>query len=324
MRAWVRNSTMNKKGLLAFLLALAFGSSASAGELNLAGKWSTRVGVIRIFQQGKSLSGKLIWVNDTCSFKKGDVILEGVLLEDSLAGRWRYCLRGKDCRGDGWAPMVMLAAREGKVLSGAAHFPETACAIGGRGKGDAVAARKLKPVPVAKIPVAAPDAGAPAVAGPVDEKGRPLEEQVPPPRPEDYAANSGSWRSEMEQGASQMDSGFFERARKNFLHAIELDPTRPEAYNGVGVTYYARNDYEEALNWYKKALEVDSSFGDAFYNMACVYALLGKKQLALRFLGIAAINGYAEAEAMQKDPDLEKLRSEPEYKKILEQMSNKK
>lgn len=312
---------MNKTGRLVFLLSLALGGVTGAGELNLAGKWSTRVGVLRIRQQGKSVSGKLIWVNDTCAFKKGDVILEGVLLEDSLSGRWRYCLKGKDCKGDGWAPMVMLAAREGKVLSGAAHFPKSACAIGGRGKGDAVAARKMQPVAAAR-PQPAADAGPVVAEAPQDEKGRPLEEQVPALKPEQYAANAGSWRSEMEQGASQMESGFFERARKNFLRAIELDPTRPESYNGVGVTYYARKDYEEALSWYKKALEIDSSFGDAFYNMACVYALLGKKPIALRYLGIAAMNGYAEPQAMQDDPDLENLRSEPEFKKILEQMKS--
>jgi len=276
-----------------------------------------------MYQQGRQVTGKLIWVSRTCPLHKGDVVIKGVLLEDSLAGKWRYCLRGGDsCRGQGWAPMVMLVARGGKVLSGAAHFPAARCSIGGRSRGDAVVARKLRPRP--RRP--AVDAGVvtpPVVAeGPRDENGQPLEEEVKPLDPASYAANVADWRTAMEQGAAQMNAGFFERARKLFRRASELDPTRPEAYNGVGVTYYARNDYEQALDWYKKALEVDSSFGDAFYNMACIYALLGKKELAFRYLNIAALNGYAEAGAMRADNDLRTLHHDPRFQEILNKMQS--
>ena len=65
-----------------------------------------------------------------------------------------------------------------------------------------------------------------------------------------------------------------------------------------------RNDLDRALEWYKKALVVDPDFGDAYYNMACVYALQGQKELALRYLQIAALNGYASAEGIDADPDL--------------------
>ena len=69
-----------------------------------------------------------------------------------------------------------------------------------------------------------------------------------------------------------------------------------------------RNDLARALEWYKKALAVDPDFGDAYYNMACVYALEGQKEMALRYLQIAALNGYATAEGIDGDPDLESVR----------------
>jgi superkiller protein 3 len=124
-------------------------------------------------------------------------------------------------------------------------------------------------------------------------------------------------RALMRDGAAWLREGNFESARGQFLAAVDVDPALPEAYNGVGVTFRMRNDQEAALDWYKKSLAVNPDFGDAYYNMACVYALQGKKDLALRYLQIAALNGYASAEGIDEDPDLESLRDEPAYRALL-------
>jgi tetratricopeptide (TPR) repeat protein len=79
-----------------------------------------------------------------------------------------------------------------------------------------------------------------------------------------------------------------------------------------------RDDLPAALGWYKRALAVDPDFGDAYYNMACVYALQGSTGMALRYLQIAAMNGYATAEGMDQDPDLERLRAEPGYRALVQ------
>jgi len=98
---------------------------------------------------------------------------------------------------------------------------------------------------------------------------------------------------------------------------VALDPRLPEAYNGVGVTWRMRDDFPAALEWYKKALGVDPDFGDAYYNMACVYALSGQPELALRYLQIAAVNGYATAEGIGEDPDLASLRELPAWQALV-------
>jgi Flp pilus assembly protein TadD len=121
----------------------------------------------------------------------------------------------------------------------------------------------------------------------------------------------------MTDAAAWLHEGNFERARKRFQEAIALDPGLPEAFNGVGVTYRMRNDLAAAVAWYKKALAVDPDFGDAYYNMACVYALQGQEELALRYLQIAAMNGYATAEGIDQDPDLEPLRATPAYRALV-------
>lgn len=316
-------------GALLLCLLVGFSFSARAQGIELSGKWASKLGVIRLHQEGKQVTGKLIWANQkTCPFKRGDQVLKGVLLEDSLSGQWRYCLTGGECRGDQWAPVVMLVARAGKVLSGAAHFKATECGIGGKGKGDGVVVRKLKRKPKPQKIPGSKDAGTQVAEvdrqpGLVDDDGQPLEEEVQAPDPKAYEKNAGTWRENMEQAVGHMGSGFFERARKNFKAATQLDPTRPEAFNGIGVTYYARGDYQEALRWYKRALEVDPNFGDAYYNMACIYSLMKKKALAFRYLHIAALNGYAEFQAMEADEDLNNLRGDQRYQEILKEMKKK-
>jgi tetratricopeptide (TPR) repeat protein len=107
-------------------------------------------------------------------------------------------------------------------------------------------------------------------------------------------------------------------AGTDLLHGTLLQ--RAEAYNGVGVAFHARGDLDEALAWYKRALEADPRFGDAFYNMGCAYALGGQRDLAFRYLRMAALNRYSEREQMEKDPDLEDLHDDPQWTEILDQM----
>src|SRR5262249_37193665 len=121
-------------------------------------------------------------------------------------------------------------------------------------------------------------------------------------------------------GAAWLQEGKFERAQSAFRAALDKDPQRAEAYNGVGVTFYARGDLEEALAWYKRSLEADPRFGDAFYNMACNQALQSKRELAFRYLRMAALNHYQEREAMEKDGDLASLHDDAQWRDILKQM----
>ncbi len=53
------------------------------------------------------------------------------------------------------------------------------------------------------------------------------------------------------------------------------------------------------------------------YNVACGYALAGKKEEALDWLELAVQKGFNEFEHMRKDPDLDSLRGEKRYKKLL-------
>lgn len=284
--------------LLALLAALP-AAAAHAVEPSVTGEWESPLGRIRIEAEGDLYTGRLVAPSDACRLQAGSEVLKGTLLDDSFAGKLRVCLRGKGCRvKEEWANAVFLAAAGS--LSGAVHVGSRGCVAPVGRKGGVVLRRAEGPAP-------APGATA-----------------VSPARPgaktsarDATRARRAKAREIIADGAVYLNEGSFEAARRRFLEAIETDETLPEAYNGVGVTWRMRNDLDRALEWYKRALTVDPDFGDAYYNMACVYALRGEKDLALRYLQIAALNGYASAEGIDADPDLESLRGDPAYQALV-------
>jgi Flp pilus assembly protein TadD len=268
---------------LATLLCAA-GAPARAAPPAVAGEYDTPLGRVRVAGDGTSFTGTLVAPRGACRLPRGAEVLRATLLDDSLAGQVRLCLTGC-AEAEGWAGAVLLVGA--KALSGAAHVKK-GCAAPALGRNGGLAFTR------------APAAGA-APAG---------------PRAPSREARAKA-RELMRDGAAWLGEGNFERARKRFEEAIALDGRIPEAFNGVGVTHRMRDDLGAALGWYKRALAVDPDFGDAYYNMACVYALQGQPELALRYLQIAALNGYATAEGIDEDPDLASLRDEPAYRALV-------
>jgi len=284
---------MRRLGFLATLLATAATTAHASGPL-VDGEYESPLGRVRVVGSGATFRGVLVAASDLCAFREGDEVLRATLLDDSLAGQVRVCLAGKGCRAkEEWSSAVLLAS--GERLSGAVHVAGKGCKAP-LGKNGGLAFVRVE------VPTTATSSTRPA---------RPPSRRAPETRAREKA------REILRDGGAWLSEGNFESARRRFLEAIEADATIPEAYNGVGVTYRMRNDLAHALEWYKKALAVDPDFGDAYYNMACLYAVEGKKELALRYLQIAALNGYATAEGVDGDPDLESVRDEPGYRALV-------
>jgi len=49
--------------------------------------------------------------------------------------------------------------------------------------------------------------------------------------------------------------------------AIRLDPGRPEAFNSLGVIYDVNGHRSEALKNYRVAVDLDSTYEPAWYNL---------------------------------------------------------
>ncbi|MHB1845599.1 MAG: tetratricopeptide repeat protein [Deltaproteobacteria bacterium] len=281
-------------------LSLAIAAAAPPQAPDLSGRWSTPLGIVSLSRQGDRLAGRLEESEKGgCGLAPGELVLRGELLADSLSGDVRLCLAGCD-QARAWVPALLLASPDGSRLAGALTLP-SGCRQGGS-PGAAFVAVKTGPKRPAQRRKAhlSPAAPTSPAAGDVGPEAHRLA------------------RAAAEAGDELQQEGRFEVARDRFLEAVRIDPSYAEGYNGVGITYRARNDLPEALRWYKRALEANPQLGDAYYNIGCVYALEGRKALSVRYLKAALRNGFTSREVMARDPDLEPLRRDPSFRALWE------
>jgi dienelactone hydrolase len=59
------------------------------------------------------------------------------------------------------------------------------------------------------------------------------------------------------------------------------------------------------------------------YNLACAYSLKGDKRRAIEKLNKAVQKGFANAAALERDPDLDAIRGEAAFKKIVDELKQK-
>ncbi|HEY7305363.1 MAG TPA: tetratricopeptide repeat protein [Bryobacteraceae bacterium] len=83
-------------------------------------------------------------------------------------------------------------------------------------------------------------------------------------------------------------------AKKNYEHAVKLDPKYPEAINNIGTIYYAQKNYKKAIKYYKRALKCGNPSASIYANLGAAY--FGRKDYKHATI-------YYE-EALKLDPDV--------------------
>ena len=272
------------------LLASSLALTAHAAPLS--GSYSTPLGMVDVTEKDGMVIARLADANNVCGRSKGSPVFEGNRLDDSIVGAVHACKAGGGtCSGKVDGDAMLLITRNGNTLSGAVHFDAGGCKtpVGG----DSIVMRRG-----AKAQPAQP---APAVA--------------PKPKPESPRARAQKLATEA-QAILNGNDGNAEAARAKFQEAVTIDPTYSEGYVGLGVTFFVRDRFDEALEQYKKALEANPGNPDPYYNMACVYSVKGDVEQALRYLRIALLNGFVQLKTIAADPDLKNLAGNPAFEKL--------
>ncbi len=98
---------------------------------------------------------------------------------------------------------------------------------------------------------------------------------------------------------------------------LELNPDDARALYLGGGALVQIGERERGLEWAKRACAIDPDDPGVLYNVACVYAFLGRSDDALTCLEKAVANGFGHREWLENDSDLDPLRGDPRFKALL-------
>ena len=111
----------------------------------------------------------------------------------------------------------------------------------------------------------------------------------------------------------EFETRFYEsvlRRDRSYVDVIEL----------LGGLYTKQGRVAEGLKMDRRLVRLQPRNATAHYNLACSLALSKRKSDALRSLHRAIALGYTDLEWMQQDPDLEGLKGDPEFERLLLQL----
>jgi TolA-binding protein len=115
----------------------------------------------------------------------------------------------------------------------------------------------------------------------------------------------------------EADAPLREEAKKDGPHGAE---EAQEMFDNALELHDKDKNYREAIKLFKRIYYnyPKSKMGAiSAYNAACGYALSGQKEEALDWLELSVKSGYADFDHLRQDTDLDGLRGEKRYKKLL-------
>jgi tetratricopeptide (TPR) repeat protein len=120
------------------------------------------------------------------------------------------------------------------------------------------------------------------------------------------------------QAEAKMSAKEWSEAAALWEKIVRMNPVEGRFWDQLARAHYNAKDYRKSIPAYEKVIEL--GYGDpanAAYNIACDYALLGEKEQALRWLEKAFEMKFINLQHARTDSDLESLRSDPRYQKLV-------
>ncbi|MEM0983273.1 MAG: tetratricopeptide repeat protein [Planctomycetota bacterium] len=123
----------------------------------------------------------------------------------------------------------------------------------------------------------------------------------------------------MQQGQQLMQSGDLAGAAEIFEQLTKADPNDGTAWLLYGFAVHGLGDYDKAIEIHKKAAEtnIGQMKGVALYNVACVHALQNDKDKAFTALEVAFNGGFANAQQLAADTDMDNLREDDRFERFV-------
>lgn len=100
------------------------------------------------------------------------------------------------------------------------------------------------------------------------------------------------------RGKALLRTGAFGQARQDFLKAMQLNPSRSEAFYLIGNTLFHEKKYKDALGFYEQYLSIDSEYENVWFNAAMASLSLGETSKACAYLKKASQLGMTQADSL--------------------------
>lgn len=97
-------------------------------------------------------------------------------------------------------------------------------------------------------------------------------------------------------------------------------PSYTEVVGLLGGLYTKTGRIADGLKMDRKLVRLEPDNATAHYNLACSLALCKKRPAAIQSLRKAVSLGYDDVDWMLQDPDLEILKTDPEFQNLLGQL----
>ncbi len=290
---------------LALAFTLLFWTTAQ-GAPALSGLWSA--GDLGVLEFSPSADGKVVAKfkrGGKCNFRPDVQIISGVFEGNVFVGSVLLCQVGPSCTPEATYPL--LAVWHESSLSGDVKL-DSACNSPGL---------DLKRLTV-------------MVASAEDKLAMKTETgsaaQLAASKPISKREQQDQAEKALTMAQKKMKEGDFKAASQGFERGISYNEENWAAHAGLGVAELNLKNTEKALASLQRALQLtkstrvnDSDLGDLQYNLACAQARSGMKKEALATLtrALKLLPQGTMADQLDKDRDLDPLRGESEFRRLL-------
>lgn len=127
----------------------------------------------------------------------------------------------------------------------------------------------------------------------------------------------------IQRGIQKAGSEEYSEAVELLKEALKIDADNERANFYYGFSLHMSGDIDAAMPYHERSAATDFYKGLGNYNMACVYSLKGKTEQALEHLEAAIDAGFQDFDHMSEDPDMDNIREDDRYKKLLQEAKAK-
>lgn len=131
------------------------------------------------------------------------------------------------------------------------------------------------------------------------------------------------WKKVRQEADAAVQAGDFVTAAAGFRKLTEANPKDARSWHMLGYSLHAGGKLDEALPVHLKAAGFEATAQPATYNVACVHARQGRTDEAFTWLDKAVAIGFADADLLATDTDLESLRADPRFGKLAQALQAK-